>query len=175
MKLSRNLTWFSFLMLGVLTTTAANSSSPDTLSHSLIQSIEDIYVNTVKENHDEFKLTQLFSKKHNKTKFLNSVFSTKVFESANNIDHSDLLITIPDAKGPWHLSIVVVAFDSDKKTNEAFNLVINKKQDYFDETKILTKYKAYKKQNKIIFIYSETFDAEPITKVFNKTSEYFSP
>ena len=174
MNKTNNISGISFLFLCVFLTTTVCSSALESKSRILIHEIEDIYENVVNTYHDEFKFTKLISKKHDKLKFLNYVFQTKKLSGANRVEHSDILILLPDAKGPLHLSIVVVSFDSDQKTNDVFNLVIHTHKEYFDETKILTKYKAYKKQNDIIYVYSETFDAEPIAKVFNKITSHFS-
>ncbi|MFV1982595.1 MAG: hypothetical protein ACC657_03565 [Thiohalomonadales bacterium] len=174
MKILKSIIRMLFYISCLFIATTVNSSCINILPHNIIKDVEDIFENTVKYSHDEFKFTKLISKEHDKIKFLNNVFQTDVFNKASKNKTSDLLASIPEKNKLWHLSIVVLDYKTAKESNDTFNFVNTKKQGYFNETKILTKYKIYKQKNTIIIIYSETFENKIITETFKCVSTYLA-
>ena len=143
-------------------------------TNDYIELAKSKFVNLLSGKYDSFELCEAHSTKDDKREFLNQVFPQKYFNKAIDVKSAELYATHENAKMRLHLGLIDVKFDNPKEAKGVFDRIVSLKQNEFDNTMILTRYKVFNKASDLVFVYSETFRSEELIAFFDKLDGIFN-
>jgi len=163
MVITKNIFYIA-IILGFLTvsiTACANENIFEELKTSFVKDI----TNGMKKH--EIKV--ISDEKEGKKEFLKKSLPGVYIPKNEEIKKNDIFITEEGDKGFYHLGVISLSYPTSKDAAISFNTMIDKnKFKYFQNTKILTKFKFFIKDKYIVFVYSETFIEEKVNKFILK-------
>lgn len=147
----------------------------DNKLNDLLVSSRTKFIDILQAKYNDFELCEAISKSDDKKEFLNWVFDTKIFSNAKQVKSSELFSSYEGATSRLHLGTIGLEFASSSETEKVFKQISHLKKNYFDKTKVLTKYKVYRLGEYIVFVYSETFLKDELKRYFEESENIFQP
>jgi len=163
MVITKNIFYIA-LILGFLAVSITACANDNILEELKISFIKDI--TSEMEKH---KVKVISDEKEGKKEFLKKSLPGVYIPKNEEIKKNDIFITEEGDKGFYHLGVISLSYPTSKDAAISFNTMIDKnKFKYFQNTKILTKFKFFIKDKYIVFVYSETFIEEKVNKFILK-------
>lgn len=139
-----------------------------TPSQNLLEALKQEFISIASTDIQYFRLCELHSKGEDKKKFVSLVFPANVSAGMKDIQWKEMVLTEEAAKSGLHLGIVVIQYATVKDAEKAASKVNNQAQNYLTNSHILIRYITIKNEDRVAFVYSETFIDEKLKRLFNK-------
>lgn len=115
-----------------------------------------------------FQVCEVYSKNYDKRAFIASTLGVEYISEAKTIDWKEIFIREEGASSGLHLGVVALEYPDEKIAIKKHKLATSDNSKFFDNTIILTKYTALRRNNVVIFLYSETFLDDKLKSFFEQ-------
>ena len=133
-----------------------------------LDKIKQQFINVASVNIEDYRLCEIYSKKENKKEFAERVFPKNTTQGMKDIQWKEMNFYEEAAKSGLHLGIVVIQYVSEESASNAVYKINNNAANYLAGSHILTKYIALRREDKVAFIYSETFIDDRLKQFFSE-------
>ena len=110
----------------------------------------------------------MHSNNENKKNFVERVFQKGVAKGMKNIRWKEMNLREEAAKSGLHLGVVVIQYTTVEDAKNVIAKVDTNLSNYLAKSLILTQYIALRRDDKVAFIYSETFIDDKIKHLFKE-------
>ncbi|MFH0925258.1 MAG: hypothetical protein V1872_06445 [bacterium] len=142
------------------------------IDKDILAKTKEIFVNVLSEYKEDFELCEVYSKSEDKPGFLDRTFKTELFSQVGEgAKYLEIFVKQGESPGKLHLGIIALRCSNDIGAKKIYDFVTSLKQEYFGQTKVLTKYIIYQEKDVVLFVYSETFLEEKLKRFFRKFDE----
>jgi hypothetical protein len=131
----------------------------------LLEHVEEDFIAVASQSWTDFKVCDHRSKTDDKRSFLRQSFEAALPATAQ-VHWKELSVSEAGASSSLHLGLVAITFPTPDEAAPLYNQLSNAEQPYLRNTKILTQYKALRRANTVVLIYSETFLQEALVRFF---------
>lgn len=110
----------------------------------------------------------MYSINENKQHFVERSFQKETTKGMKDIRRKEMNLREEAAKSGLHLGIVVIQYTTEEDAKNVIAKVDNNLSNYLAKSLILTQYIALRRNDKVAFIYSETFIDDKIKRLFKE-------
>ena len=137
-------------------------------SNEWIEEIKLQFINNASAGIGDYQLCEMYSNNENKKDFVERVFQKGATKGMKYIRWKEINLREEAAKSSLHLGIVVIQYTTEEDAKNVTDTVDNNLSNYLAKSLILTQYIALRKNDKVAFIYSETFIDDKIKRLFKE-------
>ncbi len=126
-------------------------------SNEWTEEIKLQFINIASAGIGDYQLCEMHSNNENKKNFVERVFQKGVAKGMKNIRWKEMNLREEAAKSGLHLGVVVIQYTTVEDAKNVIAKVDTNLSNYLAKSLILTQYIALRRDDKVAFIYSETF------------------
>ena len=153
------------LLIAVFFSAPAN---PGLGSNEWIEEIKLQFINNASAGIVDYQLCEMHSNNENKKDFVESVFQKGAAKGMKDIRWKEMHLREEAAKNGLHLGVVVIQYTTEEDAKNVIAKVDNNLSNYLTKSLILTQYIALRRNDRVAFIYSETFIDDKIKRLFKE-------
>ncbi|WP_225411149.1 hypothetical protein [Stigmatella hybrida] len=131
----------------------------------LIEQVAEDFIALASQAWVDFKVCDHRSKTDDKRSFLSQSFEAALPATAQ-VHWKELSVGEEGAPSSLHLGLIAITFPTQEEATPLYTQLSRAEQPYLRNTKILTQYKALRRANTVVLIYSETFVQEALVRFF---------
>lgn len=154
-----------FILLSLMVANLANATNS---SISLIEAIKSDFIQIASSDISDYRLCELYSRHENKKDFVEKTLQKDFTKNMKGIHWKEMQFREENAKSSLHLGVIVIQYESEKDAINVASKVQEINTNYLANSKILTRYIALRDNDKVAFIYSETFIDDKIKLLLEK-------
>lgn len=137
-------------------------------SNEWIEEIKQQFINVASVDIEDYQLCEMYSHNENKKDFAGRVFPKGSTKGMKDIRWKEMNFREEAAKSGLHLGVVVIQYATEKAARDVTGKIDNNASNYLAKSLILTKYIALSREDKVAFIYSETFIDDKLKLLFKE-------
>lgn len=153
------------LLIAVFFNAPANAGAG---SNEWIEEIKLQFINNASASIGDYQLCEMYSINENKQHFVERAFQKGTTKGMKYIRWKEMNLREETAKSGLHLGIVVIQYTTEEDAKNVIAKVDNNLSNYLAKSLILTQYIALRRNDKVAFIYSETFIDDKIKRLFKE-------
>lgn len=146
-------------------TGSVSAAQPD---KQLLADVKNLFVDILLQTDAEFEICEAYSKLDDKRKFLNAIFKNGQFEAASRLHSAEIFVTRQQANARLHLGVIVLTYAANKDSHKLYSRLRERNEEYFPQTKILTRYQVHQRGNLVLLVYSETASQDELRELFSR-------
>lgn len=143
-------------------------------SDEVIENIKKQFIDISSADIEDYQVCELYSKHEDKKEFVQRALNKEFTNNMKELIWKELNFREEAAKSGLHLGVVVITYMAEEDAVRVVKAVDANKQNYLANSLILTRYIALRIDNKVAFVYSETFVDDKIKRLFNELKNTYS-